>query len=1391
MDKKMLHELYAAHQGKVSDKWFAYFSEYDRIFTNYRDKPICLLEIGIQNGGSLELWAKYFSRAKKLVGCDINQDCTKLTYDDARICVIVGNANADDTQERIQKESDYFDIIIDDGSHTSSDIVKTFCRYFPCLENEGVFVAEDLHCSYWRESEGGLFDPFSSVSFFKLLVDVINQEHWGIDRSRSALLAGFRDKYALDLEEDVLAQVHSVEFINSLCVVRKRSAVFNGLGYRVIAGQTEVVVPGILQLNYTSMQSVPQEHNFWTIRPVPPAEELQQRLEEIASLSQAIAERNGQIARLNQALAERDSQIASLSQTVAERNAQITDLSQAVAERDGRLSAVYRSHSWIVTSPLRWSHKLLAYAIDHVKFLWRDRFVPLRGLEPLADGRWRALDEDPQFDVRLSKFGLGRGWYRVEIEGQGLQQPKLYLGCGNDDYNGSECYPLISRKGRFEANLRLNEPVFRVRFDPRKIPGEFTLRKLVIRRRWIFGILADKAITIYRRDRQRGMSPIAIGAHYWAVVRQLGPRQLITKLNHLPATPNSDTKGDVELTYEQWINHVEKAYFTDLKEKSAPAATRKHVFFVFVTSRSASWLPSVLCSLTAQKMASWRATIFCEDIEAGYFHAFPAEDERIRFERFGSDEIKLELARLNDETVTLISPGASLSPYYLLALEQELSGCADKQYIVYTDNDLLDSHGSRFDPNFKPDWSPDYFLEYDYVGGVISVSAPLLANSRVYACPEAGLAAWWVLLQQAVGRLCANVLHIPFVLFHREEQMAESYRLERRQQLLNEELKPFGASAVTGKHQATFRIQYSPPANEPSVTIIIPTRDRVDLLQRCISTLVEKTHYSNYELVIVDNQSCEAQTKRYLTKIAESEKVRVLQYDHPFNFSAINNFAVEQTESDLLCFLNNDVEIIDSDWLTEMVSREKQPGTGCVGVKLLYPNGNVQHAGVLIGKGGVAGHIFRGRDPEATGYQNRLVTVQNYSAVTAACLLTPRELFVKLGGFNEQHLAVAFNDVDYCLRVREAGRKVCWTPHVRLVHHESESRGDDADRAEAFAQEIRFMKVRWSRWIMNDPAYNRHLALSDAEFRPSARWLHREEQRPGRESLNPAREPYAFESNIDRARLVLAGGRSFDTSKHFMPGLSVVVLTLEKPELIGPLLDALVDARQVLKRNFGLEMEIIIGDTGSKRDDVRSIYAKHEREIRLENGMQYHFARCNNDLFERHVNYDKVLFLNNDIVFSDASAQLLEMCRVLDRESATGVLGTQLMYPDGRLQHGGVDIFKTGELKGLCYHPGHGQEIKSFLPVGETQAFPAVTGACLLIRSSLFRDCGGFDERYSAEAQDVDLCIKAKRLGWNTKLVHVGKVIHIENATRTKGEENNQDRARFVRKWSGFYEVAF
>ena len=209
MSRKTLYQLYEEHTGKVSDKWSLYLTEYDRLFNDYRDRPIQLLEIGIQNGGSLEIWSKYFSNATALIGCDINPDCARLIYEDPRIGVIVGDANDAAVSERVFQCSSQFDIIIDDGSHLSSDIVRSFALYFPRLVEGGIFVVEDLHCSYWSQFEGGLFFPYSSIAFFKRLADVISHEHWGIQKARADILTGIFKLYDCMVDAEILSQIHS------------------------------------------------------------------------------------------------------------------------------------------------------------------------------------------------------------------------------------------------------------------------------------------------------------------------------------------------------------------------------------------------------------------------------------------------------------------------------------------------------------------------------------------------------------------------------------------------------------------------------------------------------------------------------------------------------------------------------------------------------------------------------------------------------------------------------------------------------------------------------------------------------------------------------------------------------------------------------------------------------------------------------------------------------------------------------------------------------------------------------------------------------------------------------------------------------------------------------
>jgi hypothetical protein len=263
---KTLLETYSEHSGKVSDKWNIYFDVYEKIFAPYRDKAISLLEVGIQNGGSLEIWAQYFPQAKKIIGCDINPACSQLTYSEENIQVVVGDANNSQVQKSILDTTKSFDVVIDDGSHTSSDIIKTFFNYFPHINNGGIFIAEDLCCSYWSDYEGGIYHPYSSINFFKLLVDIVNFEHWGVaGAQREDLLRRFQKHLGVEVSMDALREIHSVEFVNSMCIIRKAEASENVLGKRLIVGEDMIIGKEHLQNASGEFLAIPdQSGNEWS-----------------------------------------------------------------------------------------------------------------------------------------------------------------------------------------------------------------------------------------------------------------------------------------------------------------------------------------------------------------------------------------------------------------------------------------------------------------------------------------------------------------------------------------------------------------------------------------------------------------------------------------------------------------------------------------------------------------------------------------------------------------------------------------------------------------------------------------------------------------------------------------------------------------------------------------------------------------------------------------------------------------------------------------------------------------------------------------------------------------------------------------------------------------------
>jgi GT2 family glycosyltransferase len=278
------------------------------------------------------------------------------------------------------------------------------------------------------------------------------------------------------------------------------------------------------------------------------------------------------------------------------------------------------------------------------------------------------------------------------------------------------------------------------------------------------------------------------------------------------------------------------------------------------------------------------------------------------------------------------------------------------------------------------------------------------------------------------------------------------------------------------------RVRFACPTPQPLVSILIPTRDRADLLGMCLDTLLERSTYSNYEVIIVDNGSVEEKTQQLFARLPK-DRVRILRDDSAFNFSALNNHAARVARGQYLCLMNNDIEILTPDWLEEMVSFAARPDIGCVGARLWYPDGRLQHGGVVLGIGGIAGHAHKYLPRGQNGYFGRALLHQSYSAVTAACLLLRREVFEQVGGLDEA-LVIAFNDVDFCLRVREAGYRNVWTPYAEMIHHESASRGeeDSPEKIARFGREIAFVEARWGEQLRTDPAYNPNLTLVHEDY---------------------------------------------------------------------------------------------------------------------------------------------------------------------------------------------------------------------------------------------------------------------------------------------------------------------
>jgi len=453
------------------------------------------------------------------------------------------------------------------------------------------------------------------------------------------------------------------------------------------------------------------------------------------------------------------------------------------------------------------------------------------------------------------------------------------------------------------------------------------------------------------------------------------------------------------------------------------------------------------------------------------------------------------LSLATGEYIGFLDHDDELAPFALFEVIKKLNQNPDYQFL-YSDEDKIDEEGNRKDPFFKPDWSPDQFLSQNYLCHFTVIQKTLVDSVGGFHKGYDGSQDYDLFLRCTEKIPTDQIGHIPKILYHwrmnvgsaANNPSAKPYAFISAKKALMEALTRRGivGEVTDGLFLGSYRVRYVIKGN-PKVSIIIPTKDNFHILQRCIDSILEKTKYQNFEIVIVDNQSVEQETFHYYEEIRNNPKIRILYYNNPFNYSAINNYAVSQVNSQYILFLNNDTEVISEDWLSAMLEHAQRNGVGAVGGKLLYPNGTVQHAGIIIGIIGdppIGAHSHRYFADDHPGYFGRLSLIQNVTAVTGACLLTQKEIFQSVGGFDE-NLTVAFNDVDLCMKIREKGYLIIYTPYAKLFHYESLTRGyeDTPEKKKRFSKEAYYVRKRWGDVIdWGDPYYNENLTKDKTDF---------------------------------------------------------------------------------------------------------------------------------------------------------------------------------------------------------------------------------------------------------------------------------------------------------------------
>jgi glycosyltransferase involved in cell wall biosynthesis len=723
--------------------------------------------------------------------------------------------------------------------------------------------------------------------------------------------------------------------------------------------------------------------------------------------------------------------------------------------------------------------------------------------------KWLSLGPDPYFVFESKEiFTTPQSWFIVEMNIGAAKQHlgKFYFDMGLG-FNENNALSVNYQSAELISLVFYLEKVPKaIRFDPMEQMGEIEVNQFQFRQ-ITFSEAKSKML-----DRLIKVNEDFVGQsslNVWKNIQEKSKKNQSDSWEYLANLyKNTFLKTKQEIAYDGWIKHIETSRFptkSQLTKAIVQMQLRPIISVVMpVFNTPDVYLRSCIESVLNQSYINFELCIADDCSTKSHvrktLEEYANNDARVKvvfrtknghISRASNSALEIACG----EFVALLDHDDLLAEHALYCMALAINHSPNAQ-VLFSDEDKIDEFGKRYEPHFKSDWNPDLFFSQNYVSHLGVYKRDLLQAIGGFREGVEGSQDQDLLLRCLPHIKVGEIVHIPHVLYHWRalegstalESGEKSYTTEAGIKALRDYFDSQGLASVKVEANSvpnTYRIKWPIPQPEPMVSLLIPTRDRRDLVEVAVRSILKKTTYNNYEILILDNGSVESETLAFFNTVQNEDiRVRVIRYDHPFNYSAINNFGVEHAKGDLIGLINNDVEVINPDWLGEMVSHAVRPEIGCVGAKLYYSNDTIQHGGVILGIGGVANHSHKNTFRNFPGYFSRLVCTQNYSAVTAACLIVQRTIYEKVSGLDEVNLKVAFNDVDFCMKVREAGYRNLWTPYAELYHHESVSRGaeDTPMKLARFRSEVEFMKKKWGNKLTLDPYYNPNLTNDGEDF---------------------------------------------------------------------------------------------------------------------------------------------------------------------------------------------------------------------------------------------------------------------------------------------------------------------